>query len=222
MSSIYDRRMVAGEPEAANVHGQRRRSRPPLRDNGGMPTPDQDLHEDRRRGDDRARWRPARRQGLAAGRDLWHGRRAQLADRGRARDRPVRAAGGRAAGHPEPAVRSRGGSRHAGHEPGAPSGPDRRAPAHREARAADRRAQRGRRAADQLPVAGRVAGRGPAPRRADGLPASRAEATSLARDEAIGPTVLPYLNRLSDALFVMARYENHERGVAEPLWEPGA
>jgi cob(I)alamin adenosyltransferase len=47
-------------------------------------------------------------------------------------------------------------------------------------------------------------------------------ATSLARDETIGPTVLPYLNRLSDALFVMARYENHERDVAEPLWEPGA
>jgi cob(I)alamin adenosyltransferase len=46
-------------------------------------------------------------------------------------------------------------------------------------------------------------------------------ATTLARDETIGPTVLPYLNRLSDALFVMARYENHERGVAEPLWEPG-
>jgi len=46
-------------------------------------------------------------------------------------------------------------------------------------------------------------------------------ATALARDESIGPTVLPYLNRLSDALFVMARYENHERGVAEPLWEPG-
>jgi cob(I)alamin adenosyltransferase len=47
------------------------------------------------------------------------------------------------------------------------------------------------------------------------------EATTLARDESIGATVLPYLNRLSDALFVMARYENHERGVAEPLWEPG-
>jgi cob(I)alamin adenosyltransferase len=47
------------------------------------------------------------------------------------------------------------------------------------------------------------------------------EATALARDETIGPTVLPYLNRLSDALFVMARYENHERGVAEPLWKPG-
>jgi cob(I)alamin adenosyltransferase len=47
------------------------------------------------------------------------------------------------------------------------------------------------------------------------------EATTLARDETVGATVLPYLNRLSDALFVMARYENHERAVAEPLWEPG-
>jgi cob(I)alamin adenosyltransferase len=46
-------------------------------------------------------------------------------------------------------------------------------------------------------------------------------ATTLARDEEIGPTVLPYLNRLSDALFVMARFENHERAVAEPLWQPG-
>jgi cob(I)alamin adenosyltransferase len=46
-------------------------------------------------------------------------------------------------------------------------------------------------------------------------------ATTLAGDETIGPTVLPYLNRLSDALFVMARYENHQRGIAEPLWEPG-
>ena len=47
------------------------------------------------------------------------------------------------------------------------------------------------------------------------------EATTLGRDETIGVTVLPYLNRLSDALFVMARYENHARGVAEPLWRPG-
>jgi len=47
-------------------------------------------------------------------------------------------------------------------------------------------------------------------------------ATTLARDEEIGATVLPYLNRLSDALFVMARYENRQRGIAEPLWEPGA
>ncbi len=44
------------------------------------------------------------------------------------------------------------------------------------------------------------------------------EATTLVREDAIGPQVLPYLNRLSDALFVMARYENHQKGVPEPLW----
>jgi cob(I)alamin adenosyltransferase len=47
------------------------------------------------------------------------------------------------------------------------------------------------------------------------------EALTLSHDEPIGELVLPYLNRLSDALFVMARFENHERGVAEPLWQPG-
>jgi cob(I)alamin adenosyltransferase len=47
------------------------------------------------------------------------------------------------------------------------------------------------------------------------------EAITLSHEEPIGELVLPYLNRLSDALFVMARYENHERGVAEPLWLPG-
>jgi cob(I)alamin adenosyltransferase len=47
------------------------------------------------------------------------------------------------------------------------------------------------------------------------------EAITLSHEEPIGALVLPYLNRLSDALFVMARFENHERGVAEPLWEPG-
>ena len=47
------------------------------------------------------------------------------------------------------------------------------------------------------------------------------EAITLSHDEPIGELVLPYLNRLSDALFVMARFENHERGVAEPLWQPG-
>jgi cob(I)alamin adenosyltransferase len=47
------------------------------------------------------------------------------------------------------------------------------------------------------------------------------EATTLARQEPIGAKVLPYLNRLSDALFVMARLENHQQGVAEPLWQPG-
>ncbi|MBX3053363.1 MAG: cob(I)yrinic acid a,c-diamide adenosyltransferase [Caldilineaceae bacterium] len=43
--------------------------------------------------------------------------------------------------------------------------------------------------------------------------------TALAKEEAIGGHVLAYLNRLSDALFVMARYENHVQGVAEPLWD---
>lgn len=47
-------------------------------------------------------------------------------------------------------------------------------------------------------------------------------ATTLARREALGPYVLAYLNRLSDALFVMARYENRERNIPEPLWQPGA
>ncbi len=48
------------------------------------------------------------------------------------------------------------------------------------------------------------------------------EAATLAREEGVGAYVLAYLNRLSDALFVMARFENHERGVPEPLWRPGA
>ncbi len=48
------------------------------------------------------------------------------------------------------------------------------------------------------------------------------EATSLANDEPINRIAIRYLNRLSDALFVMARYENHQQGVAEPLWDPAA
>ena len=47
------------------------------------------------------------------------------------------------------------------------------------------------------------------------------ETVTLAREEPIGSLVQTYLNRLSDGLFVMARFENHERGVAEPLWQPG-
>ncbi|HLF01943.1 MAG TPA: cob(I)yrinic acid a,c-diamide adenosyltransferase [Anaerolineales bacterium] len=42
---------------------------------------------------------------------------------------------------------------------------------------------------------------------------------SLAREEAIGPLVVPYLNRLSDLLFALARYENKMREVKEPLWD---
>jgi len=42
---------------------------------------------------------------------------------------------------------------------------------------------------------------------------------TLAREEPIGGLVMAYLNRLSDLLFVMARYENNQRGMAEPLWD---
>lgn len=45
---------------------------------------------------------------------------------------------------------------------------------------------------------------------------------SLANEEAVGPFALTYLNRLSDALFVMARYENHAQGIPEPLWDSRA
>lgn len=44
------------------------------------------------------------------------------------------------------------------------------------------------------------------------------EVVTLAREEAIGTYVVKYLNRLSDALFVMARYENHHHQQPEPLW----
>jgi cob(I)alamin adenosyltransferase len=42
---------------------------------------------------------------------------------------------------------------------------------------------------------------------------------TLAGTEPVGEWVLRYLNRLSDALFVMARYENHHRGRSEVFWE---
>lgn len=48
------------------------------------------------------------------------------------------------------------------------------------------------------------------------------EAVSLAREETISPLNLHYLNRLSDALFVMARYENKQKGIEEPLWNSRA
>ena len=44
---------------------------------------------------------------------------------------------------------------------------------------------------------------------------------TLSRQEDIGDHVVPYLNRLSDALFVMARFENLQAGVDEPQWQPG-
>lgn len=45
---------------------------------------------------------------------------------------------------------------------------------------------------------------------------------TLIRDEPVGPFVMRYLNRLSDALFVMARYENKMQAVPEPLWDTRA
>lgn len=45
---------------------------------------------------------------------------------------------------------------------------------------------------------------------------------ALAREEAVGPFTVPYLNRLSDALFVMARWENVWRGVDDVLWDSRA
>jgi len=45
---------------------------------------------------------------------------------------------------------------------------------------------------------------------------------ALSRKEAVGTHTVPYLNRLSDALFVMARFENRRRGVPDVLWDSRA
>lgn len=44
----------------------------------------------------------------------------------------------------------------------------------------------------------------------------------LSREETVSPEILRYLNRLSDALFVLARYENRSRGVEDVLWDSRA
>ena len=41
---------------------------------------------------------------------------------------------------------------------------------------------------------------------------------TLARRERVGRHVVPYLNRLSDFLFVASRAENRAKGVDEPVW----
>ena len=41
---------------------------------------------------------------------------------------------------------------------------------------------------------------------------------TLARDEAVSPVLLRYLNRLSDLLFTLARAANRRAGIAEPVW----
>jgi cob(I)alamin adenosyltransferase len=45
-------------------------------------------------------------------------------------------------------------------------------------------------------------------------------AVRLAAAEPVGEQVVPYLNRLSDALFVMSRHASRVYGEPEPLWEP--
>jgi cob(I)alamin adenosyltransferase len=47
-------------------------------------------------------------------------------------------------------------------------------------------------------------------------------AVALSKQEAVGPWVVRYLNRLSDALFVLARFENHARGAPDVLWDSRA
>jgi cob(I)alamin adenosyltransferase len=45
---------------------------------------------------------------------------------------------------------------------------------------------------------------------------------ALSRLEPVGPFVVIYLNRLSDALFVMARFENLRKGIPDVLWDSRA
>jgi cob(I)alamin adenosyltransferase len=51
----------------------------------------------------------------------------------------------------------------------------------------------------------------------------RAERDALVADgeTGINPLVLVYLNRLSDFLFIAARWANKDAGRDEPLWKPG-
>lgn len=45
------------------------------------------------------------------------------------------------------------------------------------------------------------------------------ELVALSRLESLRPEILIYLNRLSDFLFVLARYSNHKCGIQDILWE---
>ena len=45
------------------------------------------------------------------------------------------------------------------------------------------------------------------------------DAVVLARTAKVRPMALQYLNRLSDALFVMARWENQRTGTSESTWD---
>jgi cob(I)alamin adenosyltransferase len=45
---------------------------------------------------------------------------------------------------------------------------------------------------------------------------------TLGREDEVRAEAMAYVNRLSDLLFVMGRYENKQRGVDEPLWNSRA
>ena len=46
------------------------------------------------------------------------------------------------------------------------------------------------------------------------------EVSRLALEEEVDAEAIRYLNRLSDALYVMGRWNVRQRGEAEPLWKP--
>jgi cob(I)alamin adenosyltransferase len=48
------------------------------------------------------------------------------------------------------------------------------------------------------------------------------EAIAAAREHELNPATLVYLNRLSDLLFILARFVNAAEGREEPLWKPGS
>ena len=68
----------------------------------------------------------------------------------------------------------------------------------------------GRRPGERLPAPG-----------AHRLPARRARDPAPGREETIGAFVLPYVNRLSDLLFVLSRWIGKQDGEREYLWERG-
>lgn len=48
------------------------------------------------------------------------------------------------------------------------------------------------------------------------------EVLRLADSEPVGAPLIQYLNRLSDAFFVMSRYQNKQSGTNEPTWDSRA